>query len=87
MAAYDEVRRAMIAALAVTHGLECDEIEALLLRAGGDYVHELDSKAAEFLLVAAEAVAGCRLPCPADLGRTQYATLGVLIDVVLKETT
>lgn len=79
----DQVRTAMINALAVTHGV--DEVVAELDRLGDDYMLELDSKHAEFLLVAAEVLVGHKLPCPADLGKDQYATLGALIDVALKE--
>ena len=85
MASYDDVRECMIAALGVTHGLTAEEIDAELTDLGDDYLLELDSKTAEFLLVAAETVVGHRLSCPADLGQEQYASLGILIDVVLKE--
>ena len=82
---HDDVRDSLVAALGVTQGLTSHEIEDELARIGGDDMLELDSKTAEFLLVAAEKVAGRRLPCPADLGEDQYATLGILIDVVMKE--
>ena len=85
MPGHDDIRSCMIAALSVTHGLDTTEIEEALADLGDDYLHELDSKTAEFLLVAAEVVVGKNLPCPADLGPEQYATLGALIDVVLKE--
>lgn len=85
MSSHDDVRDSMIAALGVTQGLTSQEIEAGLSTLGGDNMLELDSKTAEFLLVAAEAVVGRPLPCPADLGKHQYATLGILIDIVMKE--
>lgn len=86
MAGYDEVRDCMIDALSLTHGLGPEEVRSGLDELGDDYMFELDSKAAEFLLVAVEVIVGHRLPCPADLGQDQYATLGTLIDVVLKES-
>lgn len=79
----DEVRSAMVAALCESFGH--DEIENAMAAQPDDYLLELDSKAAEYLLVAAEVVVGRRLPSPADLGREQYASLGLLIDVALKE--
>ena len=85
MVSYDAVRECMVAALAVTNGLDTDEVGGSLGDLSDDYLFELDSKTAEFLLVAAEAVVGHKLSCPADLGQEQYATLGALIDVVLKE--
>jgi len=85
MAGLDEVRDCMIDALGLTHGLEPHEVRAGLDELGDDYMLELDSKTAEFLLVAVEDIVGHRLPCPADLGQDQYSTLGTLIDVVLKE--
>ena len=85
MASYNDVRGCMITALGLTYGLEVSEIEAGLTALGDDYLLELDSKTAEFLLVAAEVVVGHRLPCPADLGQDQYASLGTVIDVALKE--
>lgn len=79
----DEVRSAMVAALCESFGQ--DEIENAMAAQPDDYLLELDSKAAEYLLVAAEVVVGRRLPTPADLGREQYASLGLLIDVALKD--
>ncbi|MEW5813086.1 MAG: hypothetical protein AB1925_27005 [Actinomycetota bacterium] len=78
----DEVRAAMVAALCEV--FDPDEVEANLATEPDDYLRELDSKTAEYLLVAAERVVGRRLPTPADLGRDQIATLGVLIDAALK---
>ena len=61
-----------------------DEVEDAMAAQPDDYLLELDSKTAEYLLVAAEVVVGRELPTPADLGREQYASLGLLIDVALK---
>jgi hypothetical protein len=82
MADRDAVRSAMIDALCEVLGR--DEVEESLGRETDDYLRELDSKTAEYLLVAAESVVGRRLPTPAELGREQFATLGLLIDVALK---
>jgi hypothetical protein len=78
----DEVRAAMIAALCEVYDPE--EVEANLAAEPDDYLRELDSKTAEYLLVAAESVVGRKLPTPSDLGRDQFASLGVLIDAALK---
>ncbi len=82
MADRDEVRAAMVAALCEVY--DPDEVEADLAAQPDDYLRELDSKTAEYLLVAAERVVGRTLPTPADLGREQFASLGVLIDAALK---
>lgn len=82
MADREEVRAAMIGALCEVFGT--DEVEANLAAQPDDYLRELDSKTAEYLLVAAETVVGCQLPTPSDLGREQFASLGVLIDAALK---
>jgi hypothetical protein len=79
-----EIRSTFIDALYVSLGQA--EVDAALAAQPDDYLLELDSKTAEFLLVAAELLVGRELPCPADLGKAQYASLGVLIDVVLKGT-
>ena len=73
----------MVAALCESFGQ--DEVESAMAAQPDDYLLELDSKTAEYLLVAAEVVVGRRLPIPADLGREQYASLGLLIDVALKD--
>lgn len=85
MVSYDDVREAMIGALAEINGLDTTQVEAGLAALGDDYLFELDSKEAEWILGAVEVVIGRRLPCPADLGQEQYASVGTLIDVVLKE--
>lgn len=82
MADRDEVRSAMIDALCESLGQE--EVDGAMATQPDDYLLELDSKTAEYLLVAAELVVGRKLPTPADLGREQYASLGLLIDVALK---
>ena len=78
------IRKVLVDALYLSFGQE--EIDAAMAAQPDDYMLELDSKAAEFLLVAAEVLVGHDLPCPADLGRAQYSSLGLLIDVVLKDT-
>lgn len=83
MADRDEVRSAMVTAL--WESLGQDEVTEAMAAQPDDYLLELDSKTAEYLLVAAETVVGRGLPSPADLGREQYASLGLLIDVALKE--
>lgn len=82
MADRDEVRAAMVAALCESLGQQ--EVEDAMSAQPDDYLLELDSKTAEYLLVAAEVVVGTRLPTPADLGRDQYASLGLLIDMAMK---
>jgi hypothetical protein len=79
----DAVRSAMVDALCEVYGR--DEVEAALADQPDDYLRELDSKTAEYLLVAAEVVVGRQLPTPAELGRDQFASLGLLIDVALKD--
>lgn len=76
------VRAAMVAALREIFG--DDEVDQALGSEPDDYLLELDSKTAEYLLVAAEVVVGSKLPTPTDLGREQFASLGLLIDVALK---
>jgi hypothetical protein len=78
----ESIRQVLVDALYLSFGQE--EVDAAMSTQPDDYMLELDSKAAEFLLVAAEVFVGRDLPCPADLGRSQYASLGLLIDVVLK---
>lgn len=82
MADRDAVRSAMIDALYEVYGQE--EVDSVLAEPGDDYLRELDSKTAEYLLVAAEVIVGRQLPTPAELGRDQCSTLGLLIDVALK---
>lgn len=82
MADRHTVRSAMIEALYEVYGQE--EVDSALADPDGDYLRELESKTAEYLLVAAEVVVGRQLPTPAELGRDQYSSLGLLIDVALK---
>ncbi|WP_143544417.1 MULTISPECIES: hypothetical protein [unclassified Rhodococcus (in: high G+C Gram-positive bacteria)] len=81
----NDIRQCMIEALGLTNGMTTSEVAQGLTELGSDYMFELDSKTAEFLLVSAEIVVGHDLPCPADLGEDRYATLGDLIDIVVKE--
>lgn len=82
MADRDEVRSAMVASLCESFGE--DEVTNAMAAQPDDYLLELDSKTAEYLLVAAEIVVGRQLPTPANLGREQFASLGLLIDAALK---
>lgn len=82
MADRDAVRSAMIEALYDVFGQE--EVDRALAEPGDDYLHELESKTAEYLLVAAEVIVDRQLPTPAELGRDQWSSLGLLIDVALK---
>jgi len=79
MIATADARQAAVEALAITHGLDVAATEAAIAAAGGDDLLELDSKTAEFLIAAIEVRLGQTLPTPADLGRTNIATLGVLL--------
>ena len=77
------VRSSLLDALAEIH--DRAELEAAVASAGDDYLLELDSKTAEYLLVAAEVLVGHELPCPADLHATDYNSLGALVDLILRE--
>ena len=79
----DDIRGWMLDALRDDLALG-DEVDAALAANPDDYMLELDSKTAEFLLVKIEVLTGAKLPAPADLGPEQYASLGSLIDVALK---
>jgi hypothetical protein len=79
----EEVRGWMLDALRKDLALD-DEVDAALAASPDDYMLELDSKTAEFLLVKIEILAGVKMPAPADLSPEQYASLGALIDVVMK---
>jgi hypothetical protein len=79
----DEVRRWMLDALRDDLALG-DEIDEALAANADDYMLELDSKTAEFLLVKVEMLTGAKLPAPADLDPEQYSSLGALIDVAMK---
>lgn len=78
-----QVRQALLDALAVIHGAE--EVERAVAGAGTDYMVELDSKMAEYLLVAVEDLVGHTLPCPADLDPAEYNSLGSLLDLIIGE--
>ena len=79
----DDVRAWMLEALREDLALG-DEVDAALAADPDEYMLELDSKTAEFLLAKVEILTGTKLPAPADLGPEQYASLGSLIDVALK---
>jgi len=79
----DDVREWMLEALRDDLALG-DEVDEALAANSDEYMLELDSKTAEFLLAKIEILTGVNLPAPADLGPEQYASLGSLIDVALK---
>ncbi|NMF28836.1 hypothetical protein HF845_10600 [Cellulosimicrobium aquatile] len=81
----DEVRRALVAALAEVEGVSVEEIENAIAARGGDNLYELDSKTAECLIGPLVALYGRRLPGPADLEPEQYATIESLTDLVQGE--
>lgn len=76
------VRARVVEALADVEGLSAQEVEAAIMAVGGDSALELDSKQAECVIAGLEVVFGCQLPAPADLDRTQFATLEALVDLV-----
>lgn len=78
-----QVRQALLDALSVIHGSE--EVDRAIAGAASDYMLELDSKTAEYLLVAVEDLVGHALPCPADLDPTDYNSLGSLLDLIIGE--
>jgi hypothetical protein len=79
MTAVADARQAAVEALAITHGLDVSDTELAIAAAGGDELLELDSKTAEFLIAAIELRLGKTLPTPADLGRAQIRTFGILL--------
>lgn len=81
----DEVRRALVEALADVEGFEVSDVEAAVAANGGDNLYELDSKTAECLIGPLTAKYGRRLPGPADLQPEQYATIESLTDLVFGE--
>jgi hypothetical protein len=78
----DTVREALLDGLMVCSSAE--EVAQALEAVPDDYMFELDSKTAEFVMVHVEGTLGVDLPTPADLGREQFATLGALIDAILE---
>src|SRR5258708_6857686 len=78
----DTVRDALLAGLVACSSEE--EVAEAVAAVPDDYMFELDSKTAEFVMVHVEGVLGVNLPTPADLGREQFATLGALIDAILE---
>jgi acyl carrier protein len=77
----DTVRDTLLAGLTECSSVE--EVAEALEAVPDDYLFELDSKTAEFVMVFVEDALGLNLPTPADLGREQFATLGALIDAIL----
>lgn len=79
MTAIDDARVAAVEAIAITYGLDATEVEAQIAAGGGDDLLELDSKLAEFVIAAIEVTLGKTLPTPADLGKENIQSLGVLL--------
>ena len=79
MTATEVARRTAVEALGITHGIDPSAVEATIATVGGDDLLELDSKTAEFIIAAIEVALGKTLPTPADLGRSNIGTLGVLL--------
>lgn len=77
----DTMRDTLLAGL--TECSSADEVAEALGAVPDDYLFELDSKTAEFVMVFVEDALGLNLPTPADLGREEFATLGALIDAIL----
>lgn len=79
MTGIDDARTAAIEAIAITYGLATLDVETEIAAAGGDELLELDSKLAEFVIAAIEVALGKTLPTPADLGKENIQSLGVLL--------
>jgi hypothetical protein len=81
---YDEasVRDLMVRTIADIKGLNPTEVSASI-DAVGDFHFELSSKFAEALLAGLEAAIGHALPAPADLQKSEFATMGALLALVL----
>lgn len=79
MTLIDDARNAAVGAVAITYGLDITEAEAQIAALGGDDLLELDSKFAEFVIAAIEVALGQTLPTPADLGKDNIRSLGVLL--------
>lgn len=79
MTSIDDGRAAAIEAIAITYGLDTADVETEIAAAGGDDLLELDSKLAEFVIAAIEVALGKTLPTPADLGKENIQSLGVLL--------
>ncbi len=77
----DEIRSALLQALADVEGLPLEEIVAAV-DGIGDAAYELDSKKAEVVIAALEVVLERQLPGPAALRRDQFNTITALIDVI-----
>ena len=82
---FHTVREAIFDALVEVTRRARAELDAAAAAVGDDYLIELDSKTAEFVLVAVEAIFGRRMPTPADLGPELYSTVGALVDAVLDQ--
>lgn len=77
----DEVRDALVAALAEVEGLTVDNFKRELSKRA-ELLYELESKVAECVIAALSEHFGVSLPGPADLRSDQYATIEALTDMV-----
>lgn len=78
----DDVRAALIDALANVEGVDSGEIEDAINGLGGDQMYELQSKTAEAVLAEVGEALGFTPVGPADLQPEQFATLDALIELV-----
>jgi len=79
MATAAAVREALIRAIAETRASSVPEIEQSIRDAGGDDAVTIKSKFAEAVIARLETMFSRQLPAPADLDRTQFATIGALL--------
>jgi hypothetical protein len=78
----EEIRAALLKAVANVEGVDVDEIEDAVDGLGGDEQYELDSKTAEAVLAEVGETLGFTPVGPADLDPDRYATLVALLDLV-----
>ncbi|MQY27240.1 hypothetical protein [Nocardia aurantia] len=76
----ETLRDALVEGIAECAAVTVDEAEAAIAAAGGDFLFELDSRQAEWVIARVEYLLKLvtPLPKPADLPRNQFATLGAL---------
>jgi hypothetical protein len=78
----EEIRAALLKAVANVEGVDVGEIEDAVDGLGGDERYELDSKTAEAVLAEVGEALGFHPVGPADLDKHQYATLGALLHLI-----
>lgn len=83
MATAAAVRTALVEALAKSRATTAAKIEQAITDAGGDDVLQIRSKIAEAVIARLEKVFGVKLPGPADLDRTEFATVGALLALLV----